>query len=292
MNSFSIFVWFYLCYFVYLCIQNKTILDTFCFASFFILARYIFFPPKVTEDVQTIPTNPEKINIIQKANDSLSKPSTMDQTDLSPKPVRGGIPIEEQEDFKRMFKDLDYSKLSDMDQAYIRHFYTTEMQKLEDMKRGTYKPKPTRIKPFKKAPKKQKTQVIKIKVPTKKTLPVQPKEAPKVEGSEPKKAPVKQASPLESPAKKEVKPDEKKTETGTLSVGKGVFSRIWAFILSSKLIVLGVVVLFVMSRYAFSMRKLKNQKEKNIMFQNVGYEYEHFNASKEGRGTNRKVLQI
>ena len=240
--------------------------------------------------MQVIPKDPEKINIIQKANNSLGKPSAMDQTDLSPKTKKGGIPIEEQEDFKRMFKDLDYSKLSDMDQAYIRHFYTTEMQKLEEIKRGTYKAKPVRAKTFTKTPKKPKTQVIKIKVPTKKKLLVQPTEAPSVKTPAKKDAPVEKKSPLQPSTNKDAKPEKKQENTGPVS--KGVFSRVWETVLRNKFIILGIILLFVMSRYAFSMRKLKSQKEKDIMFQNVGYEYEHFSTSKDGQSTNRKFLQI
>lgn len=230
--------------------------------------------------------DPLAVNLVKKANDSLGKPSAIDQTDLSRGTAKRAKPIEEEEDFKRMFKDLDYSKLSDMDQAYIRHFYTSEMQKLEDMRHGTYKPKPIKVPVFKKPRKQAKTQTIVIKVPAKKKAVPAPVEAPQVKPPASKEAQPSQASPLQSAANTE------SAAKGSEAPAKGAFRRIWRAIRNSKFIILGLILLFVMSRYAFSMRKLKSQKEKNIMFQNVGYEYEQFNKQTGGRGSKRKVLQI
>jgi len=192
--------------------------------------------------------------------------------------------VDEEEDFKKMFKDLDYSKLSDMDQAYIRNFYVNEMQKIEDKKKGIYKPKKISPGLLKKKKPEPKTKIISITVPKKPKAPVV-KQEPKEEA---KKTKVDDKAVSKSDDIPLLNSKDKKVETKK----KGIYIRLWTFILNFKYLILGVIILSIMGKYGFTMRKLKAEKEKDIQFNNVGYEYEYFNANQNQRSNSRKVLQI
>lgn len=231
--------------------------------------------------------------MLQKANESLGKASaTVNTLD---KPKKRTIPVEEEDDFKRMFKDLNYSKMSDMDQAYIRNFYVTEMNKIEQRRKGIYRAKiPDHVKRRKSVPKPQ-TKTIKIKAPKKSKADPAPAPTPSTQFA-PKKT---EKTPDSTQKTKQESTQGKKSGQASPSpeapqeiLQKGIFARSWLFVLHYKLVILGFIGFLVMSRYAFKMRKLKKSKEDDLKFANVGYEYEHFNVNGHSDASNRRVLQI
>ena len=204
------------------------------------MALINFYPPNLIIEIQdpNPPIHPP--GLLKKVNMVLSKPSAKVEV-IKPKALRDGIPIEERKDFKNMFKDLDYSKLTEMDQAYIRNFYTKEMQKIEDKQNGVYKPKPMTPNKskgmIKQAKAKAKEKVITFNLPTKIKAPVAPVEIKPKVAAKVAPTPVKKSKP-----KVTVGSDSETEETKTPSKNplitnqKGFFSRMWEDVLNLSLI--------------------------------------------------------
>ena len=242
--------------------------------------------------------------MLQQVNSLLSKPSAKVEVKV-PETLKNGIPIEEREDFKKMFKDLDFSRLTELDQAYIKNFYTKELQKIEDGRKGlpqynnpNYQKNHGKILSAKgkaslKA--KQTVKVFKVHLPTKIKAVTQPQEIK----SPPTPDTPKQTKPVDSPKDQKNQKDQKDQKEKVKDLPKnplvvsqkGFFGRMWRNVIDHKFVLLGLIGFLLMSRYAFSMRKLKKQKEKDIGFNSVGYEYEYFKKD-QNENPSRRVLQI